>query len=439
MELEQSRLLAEQRRMAADTDPEQEVAGAGGRQLIAVDQKDSPVGGLTSVSSWSETPNSGFTGSSSSSYSNISPSTESLKKARRKTTIGLLSGPQKTMKQREKSYKVKFDAVMMYLPIQDLQWRYVANQLNDKKSVQLVIEFFDSGSGNLKKIASGAYDKYLIKFGRDAKKDGRRIYVRPLHEFNGDWYPWGVYYPGNNIKDFRNAYKRIISVLKSTRANLKFQMSFAAKNATKKKVPFKDFFVGNEYVDQASHRLKFKSLCVTSYNQCGATYPKNRPLKKILKTFYSSVTKFTKRPLCIAEISSTGICKGKPYWLKQSWRSLAYDFNRVTTVNWFFENKKSLHRDWDLNSKADVKAWVQGYHAFAKATGHKSRALLDSPDATANNDDDEDPFAAIMGEHDDDEALEDPFAAIMGGEEEEDDAEEEAAVALLSPAKGLLP
>ncbi|KAG5187009.1 glycoside hydrolase superfamily [Tribonema minus] len=103
----------------------------------------------------------------------------------------------------------------------------------------------------LRSIAQGAYDHYLQAFGKAAKKDGRPINVRPLHEMNGAWYPWCVFTTGNSLSDFKNAFKRVVSVLKSTGGNFKFQLSYAAQNASGHKNPFMDFYPGDAYVDAA--------------------------------------------------------------------------------------------------------------------------------------------------------------------------------------------
>ncbi|KAG5189206.1 glycoside hydrolase superfamily [Tribonema minus] len=188
----------------------------------------------------------------------------------------------------------------------DLKWDFVASKIDAYGQVQLVIDFIDQ-EAHLKKIASGAYDSKLRAVGKDAAKDGRQIYVRMLHEMNGDWYNWRAFFGDNTVGDFKNAYKHAVTVLRSMGANLKFQMSYVANNASKKKTPFKDFYVGDEYVDQ---------VCTSAYNQCGATYPKNKFLEDVFGDFYTEVQTFTKRPICIAEMSSTGcICKGKPAWI----------------------------------------------------------------------------------------------------------------------------
>jgi hypothetical protein len=66
---------------------------------------------------------------------------------------------------------------------QDLEWSRVDSYLDAGKKVDLVIEFTENYPC-LKDVANGKYDGYLWDFGKAAAKDGRQIYVRPLHEMN---------------------------------------------------------------------------------------------------------------------------------------------------------------------------------------------------------------------------------------------------------------
>src|SRR5262249_48553137 len=41
-------------------------------------------------------------------------------------------------------------------------------------------------------IAGGAFDGYLRSWARAAKAWGKPFFLRPNHEMNGNWYPWGT-------------------------------------------------------------------------------------------------------------------------------------------------------------------------------------------------------------------------------------------------------
>ncbi|KAG5180992.1 glycoside hydrolase superfamily [Tribonema minus] len=268
-------------------------------------------------------------------------------------------GPQQSIWSREAKYKMKFDSVLLYLPVQYLSWSWVKTFLDKGTGVQLVIEFIDNYS-NLSDVAAGKYDGYLKKFGAFAKADGRLIYLRPLHEFNGDWYPWGIFREGNSLDAFKAAYRHVITVLRATGGNFKYQLSYNVKSANSNPTKFSDFYVGDDYLQ----------ICVSAYNMAGARYPDSRSLATILGYAYAQFESFApSKPLCLAEMSTTSYGGDKPLWITDTWKSLAYQFTAVTTINWFLENKNvDVNVDWDLNTPADVKAWVDGYWNFKTAT-----------------------------------------------------------------------
>eukprot|EP00953_Heterococcus_sp_UTEX-ZZ885_P025740 13972-Heterococcus_DN1.PRE.1 len=54
---------------------------------------------------------------------------------KRSVIVAVLPGPRLSMQQREQKYNIKFDAILMYQSIQQLNWDWVANQLNNGKKV----------------------------------------------------------------------------------------------------------------------------------------------------------------------------------------------------------------------------------------------------------------------------------------------------------------
>jgi hypothetical protein len=58
-----------------------------------------------------------------------------LNSVKRSVIVAVLPGPRLSMQQREQKYNIKFDAILMYQSIQELNWGWVANQLNNGKKV----------------------------------------------------------------------------------------------------------------------------------------------------------------------------------------------------------------------------------------------------------------------------------------------------------------
>ncbi|KAG5189577.1 glycoside hydrolase superfamily [Tribonema minus] len=275
----------------------------------------------------------------------------------RNSVVGVLTGPDKTVAEREAQYGMTFDAELIYQNVLYLNFTYLQDVMESGKKVQLVIEIND----NLANIASGTYDTQLYNFGLEAAAYGRKISTRILHEINGDWYPWCAFAPGNSIDQFYEAFVRVVNALRGSGADLKIQLAYAAQNAAGYDNPFIDFFEPiKDYVDE---------VCVSAYNLCGDKYSENKPLRDIMGEWYKQVTWFTDLPICIAEMSSTGHCEGKPAWIADAWDTITNEFTQVRTINWFFENKIDLlNRDYDLNTSSDVQQFVDGFNNFKYAT-----------------------------------------------------------------------
>ena len=74
----------------------------------------------------------------------------------------------------------------------------------------LVVTWMPSGY-NARKIIEGEADPYIRHFARGAKEYGKEIWLRPLHEANGDWYDWGVgkpatYNTDQNVADLQERF-----------------------------------------------------------------------------------------------------------------------------------------------------------------------------------------------------------------------------------------
>ena len=61
----------------------------------------------------------------------------------------------------------------------------------------------------LSRIADGAYDSYVEGWARSLEAYGRPLYLRPMHEMNGSWYPWAGTVNGNSAHDYVRAWRRL--------------------------------------------------------------------------------------------------------------------------------------------------------------------------------------------------------------------------------------
>ncbi|KAG5187805.1 glycoside hydrolase superfamily [Tribonema minus] len=273
---------------------------------------------------------------------------------RQPTAIAILPGnpPALSLPAREALYGVKVESILMFQQINNLHFEWVADELNKGHLPQLVIEFFSDGV-TCAKIAQGMYDPLLMGFINAAKaaNDVRPFYIRPLHEFNGDWYPWGIYVANNvnSVADFKAAFRHVSLLFKANLPHVKVQQGYNNRNAFDTPTDMGSYFVGADVVDM---------VCFSLYNFAGIPN---------LKVAIPAAM-----PMCISEMSSTDIGINKPAWITDTWNALATQFTRITFISWFFEQngktQNGIPTRWDLNNQAEIDAWTSGLNNFRSVT-----------------------------------------------------------------------
>ncbi|KAG5181832.1 glycoside hydrolase superfamily, partial [Tribonema minus] len=214
----------------------------------------------------------------------------------------------------------------------------------------------------------GEFDDALRAFAQETTVRGRGFWVRTLHEFNGDWYPWGILYEyqgdrGNSRSQLRDAFAHVITLFREEGSPVKFQLDINANNGKADKRPFSAFWPGTDGLDAVS---------ITSYNRAYST-PDHQYSESFAAGFadaYQQVSELTDLPIWVAETATSSSHTDKPAWILDAWESIALDFPRVVQVTWFLSNKvnEGYLTDWDLNTEADVRAFVDGFLLMRQLT-----------------------------------------------------------------------
>ncbi len=274
--------------------------------------------------------------------------------------IGVFPGNRGDIEKYELDLGVKFQQRLLFQNIYSLNYNQVRYYLDQGYDVILNVEFWNGINyfPCLKDIVVGKFDSYLHSLRKIIQMDGRRVALRPLHEFNGNWYQWGVLYKEDSqtIEDFIKAWKKVSSIFRDT--NVEFQLNYNINNGFRRNIPWEAFYPGDEYVDK---------IVITCYNRAGTTVH-HKVWQEFEETFslgYSNLLGFANKPIGVAEMSTTSNLKGnKPEWILNAFKALADKFPKVNEITWFLLNKKvsdSEYRDWDLNSLEDVEAFKLGY------------------------------------------------------------------------------
>jgi hypothetical protein len=181
----------------------------------------------------------------------------------------------------------------------------------------------------LKSIASGSQDAYVRAWASDAAVWGGRIYLRPMHEMNGDWYSWGQGVNGNTPTDFVAAWRHLHDIFVAQGAtNVKWVWSPNVRYGTE--LPLADLYPGSAYVDW---------LGLDGYNwglDPHLGQPAWQSFEDIFGATYREVTGLAPgKPLMIAETASTENGGDKAQWIVQTFLSDVPHYPAVRAVIWF--------------------------------------------------------------------------------------------------------
>ena len=79
----------------------------------------------------------------------------------------------------------------------------------------LVVTWMANGY-NAQELVNGKADTYIRDYAKGVKGYGEEIWLRPLHEANGDWYDWGVGKAGagNTDANVAEAFRHIVKIFR---------------------------------------------------------------------------------------------------------------------------------------------------------------------------------------------------------------------------------
>ncbi|MDR3687716.1 MAG: glycosyl hydrolase [Coriobacteriia bacterium] len=271
----------------------------------------------------------------------------------------------------------------------------------DHGSIPLItLEICDEyGSGDitqsnytLKKITSGtaivtqsidgkpvrqSIDAVLTKYADDARDSGHEIWIRPLHEMNGNWYPWGGTVNTNQPADFIPAWRHIHDIFARENAtNVKFvwcpnieslstnSAGSTLLNAAGNRIA--DYYPGDAYVDY---------VALDGYNPSSTIDGlKWRSFTSLFGAPYDTVASISSKPIFIAETASVSNGGDKAAWIVDMFSVIPMRFPRVVGVSWF--NQGTSRQDWPIDSSSvSLQAFRLGVANGTFAPGLKLNAV----------------------------------------------------------------
>jgi mannan endo-1,4-beta-mannosidase len=219
------------------------------------------------------------------------------------------------------------------------------------------------------RIVAGAFDGYIERYARAVKRYGGPVMLRPFHEMDGNWYPWGGTVNGNTPAEFVAAWRHIHDLFDRVGAtNVTWVWSVNAGSVPNRpgNQPA-DYWPGGRYVDW---------IGISGFNWGAArNFGGWLSFDQIYKTRVAALMRYH-RPIALTEIGAPEVGGNKAAWIAQTFARLAH-YPRIRALIWY-DKRDSRLEDWRIQSSRTAQA------AFAHAvSGGRIRSAPSAKRAAA--------------------------------------------------------
>lgn len=200
---------------------------------------------------------------------------------------------------------------------------------------------------SLQAIADGAHDAYVDRWAERIAAWGKEIYLRPMHEMNGTWYPWGGAANGNSAEEYVRAWYYLQKRFRAAGAsNVKWVWAVNANDVPEGNY-LESYYPGSEAVD---------ILGIDGYNAYGVHDGTWRTFEQIFGDPYRRLAALGTQPIWITEVGCASSGGDKALWVREMLKWLARH-PRVDTLIWFNADKET---DWRITEDPRVaqELWV---------------------------------------------------------------------------------
>lgn len=243
------------------------------------------------------------------------------------------------------------DVVLVFARITEPVTDLVPALLDAGYEVALCLEWWSAAGGardvrySLKEIASGTHDADAVRWFQSLRDLPRPIHVRPLHEGNGDWYPWGVFNGVNELRDYVPAFRHIVRLLWSNADGRgRVQWCVNRMNGRQRTEPIAALYPGDDWVNE---------LAINGYNR--PTYRSSTSFADVIGPNYRALKAINPvKPFWIGETASTEKFGDKATWIRAMFETVRTEMV-VDCLTWFDSRLVPANepvRDWNLDSSA---------------------------------------------------------------------------------------
>ena len=226
--------------------------------------------------------------------------------------------------------------------------------IDDGGSTVAIGEDSEIAIGNLQKVTDGKYDDALRALAKKIAKDGRPIKIRIFPEFDGYWFPWGIYAEDNSVYTLIQAVAHVTSILWAEEGNDKI-ITFDAN--VNRRDGNGDVLNDAPQYTPIFNKL-FGSYSISSYDRGGTAFTHlfPRSFRYDFKPTYDTLSSMAPNTcLNVAEVSTAGSYgRSKIEWFTQMLEDVDTYFPRICEITFFFGTGTATNGstiDWSLDEK----------------------------------------------------------------------------------------
>jgi hypothetical protein len=205
----------------------------------------------------------------------------------------------------------------------------------------------------LERAAAGEYDRYFVEWARAlaawaagpdgelGTDDDRRLYLRPLHEPNGDWYPWAPAGGGFDPETYVSVWRRLRRFVARAGVEDHVNWIWAVNHVDVGKTTAEELFPGDDALD---------TVGVDGFNWgASRSWSEWRSPEAVFGDMLERVRELSERPVCVPEFATTSATvEGNDPARKGAWLREAFEYLRGEGVVLaaYFDTEKET--DWQV-------------------------------------------------------------------------------------------
>lgn len=229
----------------------------------------------------------------------------------------------------------------------------------------------------LARIAEGDFDSYIIQYALAVREFGGPVMMRPFHEMDGFWYPWGGLVNGNTPADFIAAWRHVHDIFErvgATNATWVWSVNHLSVPDTPENA-ITNYWPGGHYVDW---------IGISGFNWGDASdFSTWKTFDEVYAERYADLAQY-KKPIALTEVAAPEVGGDKPSWIRQSFDTLLARYPKIKAVIWY-DKRDSGARDWRIDSSPETLAAFRS--AVSRPQMLSAPAALAAAEASATVDD----------------------------------------------------